>query len=294
MKPHARRCRHLLLLTLCALAFAAAVWGSADCGARLADPALPPAEATHLRLLIYFHFVLAQAAVLAAAFLLYLRHRRWKRYCLIISYNEKGLSLNPPGIRMPASRVYRCHLGNLNATALPPGDAPVLVYPMFMLSGHSSGAKLESILSAAYAAAGRKPDLYYQPVLGASPWLARAAADHMRPLLQAGQGDGVLVVAHGSKLPEPPPEPALFCRRLRELLPGTEIALGYFNQEPAATRVMQRMHARHLLLLPFLLTEGVHTARDLPTDQDAQACGKSLTRLPVVAALLQEASEKRP
>ncbi len=296
MKPHARRCRHLLLLSLCAIAFAAAVWGSADCGARLADPALPPAEASHLRRLIYFHFALAQAAVLAAALLIYLRHRQWKRYCLIISYNEKGLSLNPPGIRMPASRVYRCHLGNLNDSALPPSDAPVLVYPMFMLSGHSSGAKLESILSAAYAAAGRKPDLYYQPVLGSSPWLARAAADHIRTLLRQGEGgaaDGVLVVAHGSRLPEPPPEPALFCRCLRELLPGTEIALGYFNQEPAAIEVMQRMHAHHLLLLPFLLTEGVHTARDLPTAQDAQACHKSLTRLPVAAALLQEASEKR-
>lgn len=294
MKPPTSRSRHIPLLVLCALAFAAAVWGSADCGARLADPSLPPAEAAHLRRLIYFHFALAQAAVLAAICLTYLRHRQWKRYCLIVSYNEKGLSLNPPGIRMPSSRVYRCHLGNLNSSALPPGGAPVLVYPMFMLSGHSSGAKLESILSAAYAAAGRKPDLYYQPVLGASPWLARAAADHIRPLLRNSKEDGVLVVAHGSKLPEPPPEPALFCRRLRELLPGAEIALGYFNQEPAAVGVMQGMRARRLLLLPFLLTEGVHTARDLPTAQDARACGKSLTRLPVVAALLNGASENRP
>lgn len=305
-RPLSRRCR-FLLLTLCALAFAAAVWGSADCGARLADPQLAAAEATRLRHLIYFHFALAQLAVVAAAFLLYQGHRRWKRYYLIISYNEKGLSLNPPGIRMPSSHVFRCHLGNLPSTALPPADAPTLVYPLFMLSGHSSGAKLESLLTAAYAAAGRKPDLYFQPVLGASPWLARAAASHIRPLLPDtqqgsrqgnGQGNtpaeetvGILVVAHGSTLPEPPPEPRLFCRRLRELLPGTEVCLGYFNQEPAARGVLAGMQADHVLLLPFLLTEGVHTARDLPTEEDARACHKTLQRLPVAAALLADARQ---
>ena len=46
------------------------------------------------------------------------------------------------------------------------------------------------------------------------------------------------------------------------------------------------MSSRHILLLPFLLTEGLHTSRDLPTEQDAAACGKTLHRLPVAAALL--------
>jgi sirohydrochlorin ferrochelatase len=156
---------------------------------------------------------------------------------------------------------------------------------MFMLSGHSSGAKLESELQAAYAAQGHpEPNLYYQPVLGASPWLAKAAATHLRPQLSANTG--VLVVAHGSTLTEPPPEPALFCRRLRELLPGTEVALGYFSQQPEAADVLSRMQAKHVLLLPFLLTEGIHTTRDLPTTATAAACGKTLSRQPVVAALL--------
>lgn len=272
------------LLALCAIAFVAAVWGAADCGARLADPALAPEEATHLRRLIYFHFALAQLAVVGAGALCCLRHRRWRRYYLIVSYNEKGLNLSPPGIRMPVSRVCRCCLGNLGTAALPPAGAPVLVYPMFMLSGRSSGAKLEAALNAAYAAAGRKAELYCQPVFGASPWLARAAADHIRPLLQ--EGTGLLVVAHGSSLAEPPPEPGLFCRRLRELLPGLEVALGYFGQEPTACSVLARMQARDVLLLPFLLTEGIHTARDLPTAEQAAACGKTLRRLPVAAALL--------
>ncbi len=276
------------LLALCALVFVAAVWGSVDCGARLAagGNALPPTEEAHLRRLIYFHFALAQLAVVAGVVLFYVRHRRWRRYYLLVSYNEKGMSVDPPGIRMPSRRVCRACLGQLARAALPPADAPVLVYPMFMLSGYSSGEKLEQELSAAYAARGMAlPALYYQPVLGASPWLARAVARYLAPLLQAG--GGLLVVAHGSRLPEPPPEPALFCRRLRRLLPGVEVALGYFSQQaPAAHEVLRGMAAEHVLLLPFLLTEGVHTTRDLPTETDAAACGKTLRRLPVVTAQL--------
>ncbi len=280
----------IALLLLCAAAFAAAVWGSVDCGARLAagGDALPDAETTHLRRLIYFHFAVAQLAVLAGVALFYLRHRRWRRYYLLVSYNEKGMALDPPGIRMPSSRVYRACLGKLADAPLPPADAPVLVYPMFMLSGYSSGDKLERELAAAYAAQGQPmPALFSQPVLGASPWLAHSVARHVKPLLQAG--GGLLVVAHGSRLADPPPEPALFCRRLRQLLPGVEIALGYFShQAPAALEVLRGMAAREVLLLPFLLTEGVHTARDLPTPADAAACGKTLRRLPVVPALLAD------
>lgn len=282
-----RRLFHSLLL-FCAAIFAAAVWGSVDCGARLNAPSLTPETESRLRGLIYFHFALAQLAVIAAITLVYCYHWKWKRYYLIVSYNEHGINLNPPGIRMPQRRVCRCHLGNLASTQLPPSGAPILVYPMFMLSGTSSGRKLVEGLQQAYQSATRPPQLYFQPVLGASPWLAEAAARSIRP--QLSTDTGVLVVAHDSSLPEPPPEPALFCRRLRELLPGTEIALGYFNQSPKAQEVLAQMNAKHILLLPFLLTEGVHTSRDLPTAAHAKACGKTLTRMPVLAVLLDHVS----
>ncbi len=278
---------HALLL-ICAALFAAAVWGSVDCGARLDNPSLPAEVELHLRRLIYFHFALAQLAVLGAISLVYCYHWKWKRYYLIVSYNEKGTGLNPPGIRMAQARVYRCHLGNLQTASLPPAGAPVLVYPMFMLSGTSSGRKLVEGLQQAYRHSARQPQLYFQPVLGASPWLAEAAAREIAP--QTRSDVGVLVVAHDSTLPEPPPEPALFCRRLRELLPGTEIALSYFNQAPEARDVLRSMSAAHILVLPFLLTEGVHTHRDLPTTEDAAACGKTLKRLPALASLLDHQS----
>ena len=269
-------------LSLCAAVFAAAVVGAVVCGERMAAA---PDRAEHLRMLIYAHFALGQAALLAAGVLLYRAHRYWRRYYLIVSYNERGMLLNPPGIRMPRQQVYRCHLGAITRAQLPPPGAPVLVYPMFMLSGRSSGEKMEQQLRRAYESDSPSPQLYFQPVLGASPWLARAAADHLRPMLAPGVG--VLVVAHGSDMEEAPPEPALFCRRLRALLPpGTEVSLGYFSQQPGAHEMLAGMRAQRVLLLPFLLTEGVHTARDLPTAADAAACGKSLTRLPVVAALL--------
>lgn len=273
------------LLALAVLLFVTALWGSVYCGLAW-EQTTDAARHTHLRHMIYFHFGVAQLALAAGGLLFYLRHRAWKRYYLLVSYNEKGVSFNPPGIRMPRGRVCRCHLGNLAETELPPPDAPVLVYPLFMQSGSSSGRKLTAALERAYTARGENPALFYQPVLGASPWLARAAADTLRP--QLGQGTGVLVVAHGSRLPEPPPEPALFCRRLRELLPGTEIRLGYFHQEPEARALLPQMEAAHILVLPFLLTEGIHTTRDLPTPADAAACGKTLSTLPVAASFLTD------
>lgn len=282
-----RKLYHSLLL-LCVAVFIAAVWGSVDCGTRLDNPSLSAEVESHLRRLIYFHFAVAQLAVLGSISLVYCHQTKEKRNYLIVSYNEHGANLNPPGIRIPAERVYRCHLGNLLQAELPPADAPVLVYPMFMLSGTSSGRRLVSGLQEAYRHAARQPQLFFQPVLGASPWLAEAAARTLRPDITCNTG--VLVVAHDSTLPEPPPEPALFCRRLRELLPGTEIALGYFNQNPEAHEVLRKMQSSCVLLLPFLLTEGVHTSRDLPTAADAAACGKSLTRLPVLASLLDHQS----
>lgn len=281
------------LCILGCLAFLAAVWGSLDCGVRLSQAGLEAEEEPHLRHLIYFHFAVAQLLLVVAGVLFWRRHHKWKRYYLVVSYNEKGMALDPPGIRIPSSRLFRCHLHEpMESATLPPPDAPILVYPMFMLSGTSSGAKLQQWLHHAYARRfqGATPQLFFQPVLGASPWLAEAAARRLREHDRLQADTGILVVAHGSRLPEPPPEPALFCRRLRELLPGTEVALGYFHQAPEAAAVMAGMQSRHILLLPFLLTDGIHTHRDLPTPEQAAACGKVLTRLQVAASMLDSSS----
>lgn len=281
MRKHAGH--GILRLVLCAVLFAAALVGAVVCGIRM-DTARDAAHEAHLRRLIYLHFFLSQLIILAVAALIWTAHRRRRRSFLIVSYNEHGMMLNPPGVLLPHRRIFRCNLRHLSEAKFPPPDAPISVYPMFMLSGKSSGRRLEQLLRRAYAGVPSPPELYIQPVFGASPWLAQAAARYIRPLLTSHSG--ILVVAHGSALAEPPPEPALFCRRLRELLPNTEIKPGYFGQLPDAREVLRGMHARHVLLLPFLLTNGVHARRDLPTQQDARAVGKSLRLLPVAAELL--------
>lgn len=284
-QAHAHRAWSGLLF--CALAFAAAVVGAVFCGEKI-DAAPSLSYARHLRLLIYVHFAIAQFSVLVAAILLYRLHRHWRTYYLIISYNENSMMLNPPGVRMVPGRVIRCHLGSdPTSLPLPPPGAPVLVYPMLMQSGRAGGERMEAFLHTAFSRASHRPLLFFQPVLGASPWLAHAAADRIRPLLQPSTG--VLVVAHGSTSPDPPPEPALFRRRLVELLPaGTEICLGYFQSQPDAHDVLRHMRAKHVLLLPFLLTKGLHFNRDLPKQEDAIACGKTLQILPVAATLLND------
>ncbi len=273
-------------LIVCGAAFALALVGAIVCGEKMTG-ARDSADVQHLRHLIYAHFIIAQLALVSAAFLLYRLHRFWRTHYLIISYNEHAMMLNPPGVRMAPGRVIRCHLGSApTSLPLPPEGVPVLVYPMLMQSGRASGERMETFLAAAFSRAPYRPRLFFQPVLGASPWLAHAAADYIHPLL--GDSTGVLVVAHGNKSSEPPPEPALFCRRLRELLPAdTEICLGYFQSQPDARDVLRGMRAQHVLLVPFLLTRGLHFHRDLPNHDDAAACGKSLQCLPVAATLLQ-------
>ncbi len=247
-----------------------------------------PSFVRHVRLLIYVHFAIAQVAIAFAALLLYRLHRIWRTYYLIISYNEHAMMLNPPGVRMAPGRVIRCHLGSdPTSLPLPPAGVPVLVYPMLMQSGHAGGKRMEDFLETAFSRAPYRPRLFFQPVLGASPWLAHITADHIRPML-CSASSGVLVVAHGSRSSEPPPEPNLFCRRLKELLPaGTEICLGYFQALPDSRDVLCGMQAHHVLLVPFLLTEGIHFNRDLPKQKDASVCGKTLQYLPVATVLLQ-------
>jgi hypothetical protein len=92
--------RHLItiLLCTCVLLFVTALAGSIYCGKELVNPDLAIERATYQRQLIYFHFGVAQLAIIGTGCILYLRHKRWRRYYLVVSYNEKGLTLDPPGI----------------------------------------------------------------------------------------------------------------------------------------------------------------------------------------------------
>ncbi len=281
-------------LLLCAVVFAAAVWGSIYCGVELLDDANSPQREHELRWLIYFHFILSQLCIAGAALIIYLRHlarRRHKAQHLVVSYSDVGIGIAPPGIDLPARRTYFSslhQLASLKGSSLPKAHRPILVYPMMMQSGYSSGERLESLLSQLYPDG--QPQFVMQPVLGASPFLPCLVADHLRPQIGQGSGlNGVLVVAHAAPQgQESAPEPELFCRRLRKALPGLEIKLAHFGSEESIHERMQSMEATRVHLLPFLLCEGYHSRNDLPSADDAGACGKVLLRHPVIGDLLRE------
>lgn len=335
---------------LCALVFIATVAGSVYCGSELLKEGLTAEREIYLRRLIYFHFGLSQLSILVALGLYFLRSLQLRRYYLIVSYNERGMGIDPLGIKAPASCVFYSCLGALDKHPLPPCDAPILVYPMMMQSGFSSGERLNDELASAYAAKGEKPDLWMQTVLGASPLLpalaakvvrkrcaiyehadssalalaaanlaahasddmlsaasddaallaytslaARASSDcaarasaNCAPLGYANsEGTALLILAHPpAHGMEPAPEPALFCRRLRVLLPEITLGLAYFAAEQSNAELLAQYAEKHVIILPFLLTSGVHSRYDLPTASDAEILGKDLTVLPCLSEYL--------
>lgn len=279
------------LLGLCALLFIAAVAGAIYCGEQLNERGLSTARELYLRRLIYFHFGLSQLSMLGSVLVLYWGRFRAQRQHLIICYNEKGLGILPPGIRLRPHTTYQCCLGQMEGATLPTACHPIVVYPMFMQSGISSGERLVSELKAAYAALGKEPQLFIQPVLGASPWLVERAAEQLeRGLEGLDEPVAILVVAHGAATgQEPAPEPALFCRRLAQLLPEREIALSRIGSTDDILADMSQLSAPRVLLLPFLMTEGMHFTRDLPTTAQAAELGKELHIQPVVGDFLPRA-----
>ncbi len=279
-----------LLLLICVALFIAAVSGAIYCGEQLNDKGLDAARELYLRRLIYFHFVLSQLSMIGAVVVVYLGRFRAQRQHLIICYNERGLGILPPGIRLRPHTSYHCCLGQMEQAKLPSPRHPVVVYPMFMQSGISSGERLVGELKAAYASKskGKEPQFFIQPVLGASPWLAERAAERLEHDLQGmTEPVAVLVVAHGAATGQAPaPEPELFCRRLVKHLPQREIALSSIGSADDILADIAKLSAPRVLLLPFLMTEGMHFTRDLPTAAQAANLGKELHIQPVVGDFL--------
>lgn len=277
-----------MLLSLCTALFIAAVAGAIYCGEQLNNKNLEAARELYLRRLIYFHFVLSQLSMLGAVATLYIARFRAQRNHLVISYNKQGMNILPPGIRLRPHTTYHCCLGHMDEASLPSAKQPIVVYPMFMQSGISSGERLERELAAAYAARGQQPQLYIQPVLGASPWLVQQALSTIKQQLEGlREPVAILVVAHGAAKGQPSaPEPALFCQRLAKQLPKHEIALSTIGTAEEILADMAQLRAPRVILLPFLMTQGMHFTRDLPSVEQARGIGKDLHLAPVVGDFL--------
>ncbi len=266
------------LQIFCLLISIAAVVGAITSGEQLNEAGISPERANHLRRLIFFHFILSQIALVSIIALLYYRYNRNKRNTLIISYNEQGMYIKPPGIRLRAQNTYYTCLGHMHQHKLPPATHPIIVYPMFMQSGYSSGKKLEQELRNTYAQRGQEPQLYIQSVLGASPWLAQQIARQVQNRITAHSS--ILIVAHPAAAGQAAaPEPELLQRRLRNMLENADIHLAYFGEQGAILNFIRTLPTQHIILIPFLITQGIHYQRDLPTEEEVVSLGKTLDKL---------------
>ncbi len=268
----------------------AAVLGAFYCGDELLRPELTLERARELRYLIFFHFGLSLASLLGAGAVVYLHLRDTAYSYLIVSYSEKALGIAPPGVELPSHRCFYSSLSTLRQRELPPADRPILVFPMMMQSGYTSSERLEREIREAYTAQrmdASRLELIMQPVLGASPWLARLIADEIRASLR--DGDAILVVAHDTAPSlSSAPEPELLCQRLRKYFANHEVVLTRFEEHEQGTSApLATMDAQRVHILPFLMSEGYHTQHDLPTQAQADAYGMQLLFHPVVGDLMR-------
>lgn len=213
---------------------------------------------------------------------------------LIVSYDEAGAALRrhvADEVRMETGTVWEASFRNLNEAQLPPGDGLILVYPVFMQSGGTVTQALPEQLRALYAAKGISPELEFKPVWGAErgfdPGVNAALALELK-------GDAsLLVVAHGVRGRELPPEPHEWIRRLHAVLPEAgDMAVAYFEGSPSVEEILPTLHGRKVVVMPFLAGEGHHMKADMPTPELAARFGKELHILPPLGVFYLQAERE--
>lgn len=174
---------------------------------------------------------------------------------------------------------------------LPPADAPVVVLPWFLQSGWIVRENLPKALARAYEAAGEVPAFEIRPVLGGDPFLIRMVADvvmeRMRP------GDALLLLAHGNRSSSGlPPEPELVLGRLLDVAAvkfgkRPEGAVACFDGDPSAADVVPGLRARRIVVLPYLMANGMHARESMPGSALGAALGCEFEVLPPIGVMLR-------
>ncbi len=195
-------------------------------------------------------------------------------------------------------RLYRAFMRRgvlLPLDGLPPADLPVVVLPWFLQSGVIVKENLPRALTQAYASAGAVPAFDIRPVLGGDPFLVLQVADavleRMRP------GDALLLMAHGRRFSsELPPEPQVVLDRLLDAAAVRfgrrhEGAVACFDGAPDAAYVVPGLKARRIVVLPYLMADGMHARESMPGEPLAAALGREFEVLPPAGVLLRRRLE---
>lgn len=84
----------------------------------------------------------------------------------------------------------------------------------------------------------------------------------------AGAPPALLLVAHGSRDPRHAETVTALCARVRALLPGARVEVGYLDfaapSVPEALRRLARARVRRVVAVPLLLSRAFHAKSDLP------------------------------
>ena len=195
-------------------------------------------------------------------------------------------------------RLYRAFMRRsvlMPLDGLPPAGVPVVVLPWFLQSGVIVRENLPRALAQAYAASAEVPSFEIRPVLGGEPFFVRLVEDAV--LARMRPGDTLLLMAHGNRISsELPPEPQLVLDRL---LDAAESRFGYrpegavacFDGVPGAADVVPGLKARRVVVLPYLMANGMHARESMPGAELAAALGREFEVLPPAGALLRRGLE---
>jgi sirohydrochlorin ferrochelatase len=144
----------------------------------------------------------------------------------------------------------------------------VLVYPLFMSSGHYVEKELPDRLGIARKDNAGGPDVTILPPLGLDPALPALIARRIRNAAPANPysaaGTSVLVIAHGSaKSPQSCMAAESFSLGLRRCLKTVPVRTAYLEEAPFAQDAVAALSARCVVVSLFA-GKGSHGGKDVP------------------------------
>ncbi len=75
--------------------------------------------------------------------------------------------------------------------------------------------------------------------------------------------EGLLLIGHGSRLRFNKEVLEFHAERIKRMNIFDEVMIGFLNQEPLVEKVLESMRSSRIFVVPFLISNGVHTTISL-------------------------------